>query len=102
MRADYPVLLDACVFAHQGVCDLFLRLAERPRLFVPYWSEAIPAEVKCTQVKKLGWPPELADYFQQQNQDQFSGGSRPRLRTLDPGADQRRQRSSCAGGGDPR
>lgn len=66
MRADYPVLLDACVLANQGVCDLLLRLAERPRLFVPYWSEEILAEVKRTQVEKLNWPPALADYFQQQ------------------------------------
>jgi predicted nucleic acid-binding protein len=66
MRADYPVLLDACVLANFGVCDLLLRLAERPRLFVPYWSESILAEVRRTQVDKLNWKPELADYFQQQ------------------------------------
>jgi len=66
MRADYPVLLDACVLANHGVCDLLLRLAERPRLFVPYWSEEILAEVRRTHVEKLNWPPDLADYFQQQ------------------------------------
>ncbi len=32
MRADFHVLLDACVMANQGVCDLLLSLAERPHL----------------------------------------------------------------------
>ncbi len=31
MRADYRVFLDACVLANHGVCDLLLRLSERPR-----------------------------------------------------------------------
>jgi hypothetical protein len=31
MKADYRVLLDACVLANFGVCDLLLRLSERPR-----------------------------------------------------------------------
>ena len=43
MRADFHVLLDACVMANQGVCDLLLSLAERPRLFVPHWSAQIMA-----------------------------------------------------------
>jgi len=32
MRADYKVLLDACVLANFGIRDLYLRLAEEPRL----------------------------------------------------------------------
>jgi restriction system protein len=32
MRADYRVILDACVLANHSVCDLLLRLSERPRL----------------------------------------------------------------------
>lgn len=35
MRANDPVVLDACVLAPFGVCDLFLRLAEEPRLYCP-------------------------------------------------------------------
>jgi hypothetical protein len=35
MRADFKVVLDACVLANFGVCDLLLRLAERPRLYLP-------------------------------------------------------------------
>lgn len=61
MRADFKLLLDACVLANQSVCDLFLRLAETPRLYVPQWSAEILAEVRSTHVEKLGWPEALAD-----------------------------------------
>jgi hypothetical protein len=64
MRADYRVMLDACVLANHGVCDLLLRLSERPRLIVPRWSAEILAEVRRTHVDKLGWPVHLADSFQ--------------------------------------
>jgi len=64
MRADYKVVIDSCVLANYGVCDLLLRLAERPRLFVPHWSEEILAEVHRTLLDKLAWEPELADSFQ--------------------------------------
>lgn len=36
MKADYRVFIDACVLANQSVCNLLLRLAERPRLIVPH------------------------------------------------------------------
>ena len=64
MRADYKVVIDSCVLANYGVCDLLLRVAERPRLFVPHWSEKILAEVHRTHLHKLDWEPELADSFQ--------------------------------------
>lgn len=63
MRADYRIFLDACVLANFGVCDLLLRLSERPRLIVPHWSAEVLAEVRRTHVEKLGWPPERADSF---------------------------------------
>ena len=71
MRADYRIFLDACVLANQGVCDLLLRLSERPRLIVPYWSAEVMAETRRTHVDKLGWNPELADYFQAQIRHAF-------------------------------
>lgn len=49
MKADFPVVLDACVLANIRVCDLFLRLAEEPRLYLPYWSETILNETQRTQ-----------------------------------------------------
>lgn len=39
MRADFKVVLDACVLANHGVCNLLLKLAEKPRLYRPCWSE---------------------------------------------------------------
>jgi hypothetical protein len=66
VKADYRLLLDACVLANYGVCDLLLRLAERPRLIVPHWSEAILAEVRRTHVERLSWPADLADSFQRE------------------------------------
>ena len=63
-RTDFQVVLDACVLANFGVCDLFLRLAESPRLYLPRWSNDILAETRRTQVEKLGWPGHIADSFQ--------------------------------------
>lgn len=65
MQADFKVVLDACVLANAGVCDLFLRLAEPPRLYLPLWSQTILDEVHRTQTTKLKrpYPTELADYW---------------------------------------
>ena len=63
MKADFRVCLDACVLANIGVADLLLRLAERPRQYLPVWSEEILAEVRRTHVEKLRWPVALADRF---------------------------------------
>lgn len=54
MKADFRVFLDACVLANIGVCDLLLRLAERPRQHLPFWSEDVLAEVYRTHTEKLG------------------------------------------------
>jgi len=61
--ANYRVVIDACVLANHGVCDLFLRLAERPRLYSPKWSARILDETHRAQVGKLSWPLELADHW---------------------------------------
>lgn len=68
MQADFRVVLDACVLANAGLCDLYLRLAEPPRLYLPCWSETILDEVRRTQTTKLKrvWPPELADHWRQE------------------------------------
>jgi predicted nucleic acid-binding protein len=68
MQADFKVVLDACVLANAGVCDLFLRLAEMPRLYLPVWSASILDEVRRTQTTKLKrtYPPELADYWREE------------------------------------
>lgn len=61
MRADFPVVLDACVLAEAAVSDLFLRLSEEPRLLLPKWSTAIWSETRRTWIDKLGWDADLAD-----------------------------------------
>ena len=66
MRADFDVLIDACVLANHGVCDLLLSLAERPRLFLPHWTAKILSEVERTNRDKLGWPANLVDLFQRE------------------------------------
>ena len=68
MQADFPIILDACVLANSGVCDLYLRLAEPPRLYLPRWSGMILDEVKRTQMTKLRrlFPEHLADYWRQE------------------------------------
>ena len=53
MHSDFPVILDACVLAIGSLCDLYLRLAEPPRLYTPIWSEEILKEVHRTQTTKL-------------------------------------------------
>lgn len=64
MRADFKVVLDACVLANYGVANLLLLLAEKPRLYLPVWSEEILAETRRTQLGPLGWPQHVADSFQ--------------------------------------
>ena len=59
MNANSGVVLDACVLANFGVCDLLLTLAETPRLYRPLWSREILEEVQRTQTGKLGWPEAL-------------------------------------------
>ncbi len=63
MNADYKILLDANVLANYAVCDLFLRLSEKPRLVLPKWTEQILDEVYRTHTRQLGWNKRLADTF---------------------------------------
>lgn len=84
MRADYRVFLDACVLANFGVCDLLLRLSERPRLIVPHWSEAVLAEVRRTHLEKLQWPPTLAETFQTEIRTAFPDATVSGYETLLP------------------
>ena len=62
MRADFAVVLDACVLGNFAVCDLLLRLAETPRLYLPYWSEPILNEIQRVH-SKLGWPEAISRSF---------------------------------------
>lgn len=71
MRADFKVVLDACVLANYGVANLLLSLAEKPRLYLPVWSEEILAETRRTQVGRFKWEERIADSFQAQLRSVF-------------------------------
>lgn len=71
MRADFKVVLDACVLANFSVCDLFLRLAETPRLYMPKWSAELLAETKKTQIESLKWDAKIAESFQEALETSF-------------------------------
>ena len=45
MRADYRVVLDACVVIPMLLADTLLRMAEALRLCVPNWSQTSMDEV---------------------------------------------------------
>ena len=75
MRADFKVLIDTCVLANYGVCDLMLRLAESPRLFLPVWSDEILAETNRTHLDKLDWPKDIAASFQEEIRKAFPHAS---------------------------
>jgi len=71
MLADYRVCIDACVLANYAVSDLLLRLAERPRIYTPVFSEMIMDEVRRTHVEKLSWGKEIADSWKESVSDAF-------------------------------
>ena len=71
MRADFKVVLDACVLANYGVCNLLLKLAEKPRLYLPCWSDEILKETERTHLNALGWQPRLTASFQNALRNQF-------------------------------
>lgn len=66
MRADFRVCIDACVLANFGVADVLLKLAERPRQYLPVWSDQILDEVHKTQRERLNWPEHLANSFRKE------------------------------------
>ena len=86
MRADFKVVLDACVLANFGLCDLLLRLAEPPRLYLPVWSGRILDEVHRTQTTglKKTWPPALADSFRAEVQRAFPAALASGFEMLEP------------------
>jgi predicted nucleic acid-binding protein len=71
MRADFKVVLDACVLANYGVANLLLLLAEKPRLYLPFWTERILEETRNTQIRRLRWNTAIADSFSTELQKAF-------------------------------
>jgi hypothetical protein len=75
MKADFPAILDACVLANIRVCDLLLRLAETPRLYLPFWSETILDETQRTQTGRFGWPVDLSESWRSEVTRHFPDAS---------------------------
>lgn len=71
MQADFKVVLDACVLANIAVCDVFLRLAEKPRLLLPRWSTEILNETRRVQSGKLKWPAHLVESWRTEVERSF-------------------------------
>ena len=57
MRADYRVVLDACVLIPMPLADTLLRMAEEPRLYLPQWSQIIMDEVTRNLIAKWEMAP---------------------------------------------
>ena len=53
MRADYTVVLDACVLIPMPLADTLLRMAETPRLYLPKWSQTIMDEVTTAATRRI-------------------------------------------------
>jgi hypothetical protein len=62
VRADFPVVLDACVLIPMPLADTMLRLAGGPRLFLPKWTDQIMAEVSANLQENFGMTAEQAAY----------------------------------------
>jgi predicted nucleic acid-binding protein len=60
VRADYRVVLDACVLIPMPLADTLLRMAEAPRLYLPKWSRMIMDEVTRNLIENCRVGPEKA------------------------------------------
>ncbi len=60
MRADYHVVLDACVLIPMPLADALVRMAEAPKLYLPMWSQRIMDEVTRNLISKWDMPAEKA------------------------------------------
>ena len=71
MRADFPVVLDACVLIPMPLADTLLRLAGGPRLFLPKWTDQIMAEVSRNLQRNFGVTAEQAAYRESEIRKHF-------------------------------
>jgi hypothetical protein len=71
VRADFPVILDACVLIPMPLADSLLRLAVGPRLYLPKWTDQIMAEVSRNLQKNFGVTAEQAAYRESEMRKYF-------------------------------
>jgi len=72
VTADFPVVLDACVLIPAPLRDTLLRLAERPRLYLPRWSDAIIEETVRNLQNRIGLSEEKPAYLLEQMRKHFA------------------------------
>ena len=71
MRADFPVVLDACVLIPMPLADTLLRLAGDPRLYLPKWTDQIMAEVSRNLQENFGLSAEQTSYRESEIRKHF-------------------------------
>jgi predicted nucleic acid-binding protein len=71
MRADYRVVLDACVLIPMPLADTLLRMAEAPRLYLPQWSQVIMDEVTRNLIAKWDMAPEKTRHREEELRRHF-------------------------------
>jgi len=71
VRADFPVVLDACVLIPMPLADTLLRLASDPRLYLPKWTDHIMAEVSRNLQENFGLTAEQAAYRESEIRKHF-------------------------------
>jgi len=71
MRADYRVVLDACVLIPMPLADTLLRMAEAPRLYLPKWTQTIMDEVTRNLIAKWEMPADKARRRQEEIRRHF-------------------------------
>lgn len=62
MRADFKVVLDACVLIPMPLADTLLRLAGGRRLYLPKWTDQIMTEVNRNLAENFGLTDEQVAY----------------------------------------
>jgi hypothetical protein len=71
VRADFPVVLDACVLIPMPLADTLLRLAGDPRLYLPKWTDQIMTEVSRSLQENFGVTEEQAAYRESEIRKHF-------------------------------
>jgi len=62
VRADFKVVLDACVLIPMPLADTLLRLAGGRRLYLPKWTDQIMTEVNRNLAENFGLTDEQVAY----------------------------------------
>jgi hypothetical protein len=70
-RGEIVAVLDACILWPASLRDTLLRLAERPRLYIPKWSDQIWVEVTRNLESRRKLSPEKIGHLTEQVQFHF-------------------------------